>query len=132
MIAELTIHTKTRTEFIDITRDVQSLINNEGFDKGFVFLFNSHTTAGLTINEGADPAVRSDILNALLKLVPHHGGYSHLEGNADAHIKATLTGSSLWIAVENGSLVLGRWQSVFFCEYDGPRTRRVFVKFLSE
>jgi secondary thiamine-phosphate synthase enzyme len=115
--------TRARNEFVDITKEVQTAIS--GAASGILYLFNPHTTAGLTINEGADPAVCRDLLNALGHIVPENLDYQHLEGNSPAHLKTLLTGSSLTLEVEAGQLVLGSWQRIFFCEYDGPRTRTV-------
>lgn len=125
------INTKKRIEFIDITGDVAQAIRGD-LKEGVCIIFCPHTTAALTINENADPSVRKDILSHLEKLIPYKAGYSHLEGNADAHIKASLLGSSLTIIVESGRLVLGRWQGIYFCEFDGPRTRRVHIKVIKE
>lgn len=122
------IQTNQKQEFIDITNKISELINIE---EGICIVYCPHTTAGLTINEGADPAVRKDILNTLNKLVPNNLDYKHLEGNSPAHIKASLMGSSLNILIEEDKLKLGTWQSVFFCEFDGPRNRNVYVKFIT-
>ena len=128
MINNINIKTKTRNEFVDITAEIQSLIDNAGIKSGTCHVYVPHTTAGVTVNEGADPSVTKDILNTLLKLVPHSGPYFHTEGNSDAHIKTSLVGSSQTIIIDEGKLLLGTWQSVFFCEFDGPRHRRVTVK----
>lgn len=114
---------------IDITHDVERLIRGNNVRNGFCHIFVPHTTAGVTINEGADPSVREDIVTILNRLVPWEGGYRHLEGNSAAHIKTTLVGSFEIIAVKDGHLQLGTWQAVFFCEFDGPRTRKVHVRF---
>jgi secondary thiamine-phosphate synthase enzyme len=121
------IKTRARVEFVDITSEVANAVANSKTN-GLCVVFCPHTTAGLTINENADPDVVSDIQNFLNKLVPHTGSYKHSEGNAYAHIKASLMGSSLNILVENGKLVLGTWQGIYFCEFDGPRERKVFVR----
>ncbi len=125
---KIVVSTNSRTEFIDIT----SLIAKEvkEISDGMVVAYCPHTTAGLTINEGADPAVKEDILSVLNDIVPWSFNYKHLEGNSPAHIKASIIGSSVTIIVENGSLQLGTWQRVFFCEFDGPRTRNVWVKLI--
>lgn len=123
----LNISTKTRSEFVDITSKVQDAVSRSKVKDGLCILFCPHTTAGLTINENADPDVQADILNNLERLVPRNGNYSHAEGNADAHIKASLMGSSLNLFIEDGKLVLGTWQGIFFCEFDGPRQRKVHV-----
>ena len=122
-----TVHTSRHTQFLDITREVGSAVNNLGIKNGVVSVFVPHTTAGITINEKADPDVPQDIAQALETAVPWHAQYRHTEGNAAAHVKASLMGSSVHIIVENGLLKLGTWQAVFFCEFDGPRTRDVWV-----
>ncbi len=122
------VSTKKREEFIDITRDVDKVLSQAKIDSGLCVVFCPHTTAALTINENADPSVRRDIVNHLGKLIPEGKGYFHLEGNSDSHIKASILGSSLNIIVEDGRLVLGTWQGIYFCEFDGPRSREVYVK----
>jgi secondary thiamine-phosphate synthase enzyme len=116
-----------RTALVDITSEIQQEVSKAGIDSGSCVVYVPHTTAGITINEGADPAVCHDILSKLNQLVPSGAGYQHLEGNADSHIKASLMGSSATLLVEKGRLVLGTWQKVFFCEFDGPRNRKVYV-----
>ena len=130
MVRYINVRSKSRNEFIDITEMVQEVVKDAGITKGICYLYVPHTTAGITINEGADPSVQRDIINALSRLVPHEMNYFHREGNADAHIKTTLVGSSLNVIVEEGKLLLGTWQSVFFCEFDGPRHRRIAIKFI--
>jgi len=115
-----------RSEFIDITSEVQRIVSKSKIKSSLCTVFCPHTTAGLTINENADSDVVADIINHLNKLVPE-SGFKHSEGNSDAHIKASLMGSSLNIIIENGKLVLGTWQGIYFCEFDGPRERKVFV-----
>jgi secondary thiamine-phosphate synthase enzyme len=122
------VQTRSRIEMVDITSAVQREVSDAGFKDGLCTVYVPHTTAGLTINEGADPAVCRDICDKLGQLVPPDAGYRHMEGNADSHIKASLMGSSAQIIVENGKLVLGTWQKVFFCEFDGPRSRKVYIK----
>ncbi len=122
-----TIKTTTRAEFIDITGSVQSAVAASGVQRGICVVHIPHTTAGITINENADPAVKADILDWLEKAVPRRAGYRHSEGNSDAHIKASLMGPSLSLLVEGGRLVLGVWQSVYLCEFDGARSRQVHV-----
>ncbi len=129
MVKHINVKSKSRIEFIDITNMVQEVIKDTGISNGVCFLFVPHTTAGITINEGADPSVQRDILNSLSRLIPHEMNYFHREGNADAHIKSTLVGTSVHVIVDEGKLLLGTWQSIFFCEFDGPRHRRVAVKF---
>jgi secondary thiamine-phosphate synthase enzyme len=130
MVRYINVRSKSRNEFIDITEMVQEVVKEAGTTKGICYLYVPHTTAGITINEGADPSVQRDIINALSRLVPHEMNYFHREGNADAHIKTTLVGSSLNVIVEEGKLLLGTWQSIFFCEFDGPRHRRIAIKFI--
>ncbi len=130
MVRYINVKTKSRNEFVDITDIVQEVVKDAGVTKGICFLYVPHTTAGITINEGADPSVQRDIINALSRLVPHEMNYSHREGNADAHIKSTLVGNSVNVVIDEGKLVLGTWQAIFFCEFDGPRHRRIAVKFL--
>ena len=126
----LTVKSKARTELIDITSQVKQAVLSSGVKKGFCLLYVPHTTAAVTINESADPNVTEDILMILNKIVPWEGGYRHLEGNSPAHVKSTLVGASELVAIENGSMVLGTWQGIFFCEFDGPRTRNLHVRLL--
>jgi len=121
------VNTQRRICTVDITHQVRQAVRDIGLESGAVLVYVPHTTAAVTINEGADPAVQEDILAKLTELVPHGAKYNHLEGNADAHIKSTLVGVSIVIPVEAGNLHLGTWQKVFFCDFDGPRTRKVFV-----
>lgn len=132
MIVRLDVSTRSQTELQDITSQVQRAVTDSGVQNGVCYVYVSHTTAGVIINENADPSVARDILMTLNKLVPRRGNYSHREGNADAHIKASLVGSSEAILVEGGRLALGTWQGIFFCEFDGPRRRHVLVKVLAE
>lgn len=125
------IITSTQKELIDITHKVSTSLSQCSSHSGILYLFNPHTTAGLTINEGADPDVQTDIIAGLSAIVPQLN-FKHAEGNSPAHIMTLLTGSSLTIQVENGRLHLGTWQRVFFCEYDGPRTRSLNWKFLPD
>jgi secondary thiamine-phosphate synthase enzyme len=126
----LSIRTTARFQMVDITDDVRKVVRESRVASGLCFVFVPHTTAAVTINENADPDVPRDILMELNKVIPLHDNYSHMEGNAAAHIKASLVGASEQIFIEKGELVLGTWQSVFFCEFDGPRTRRVLIKVL--
>ena len=130
MSSSIPVKTSTRIEMVDITAKVREEVSRHGTVNGICMVYVPHTTAGITINEGADPAVCQDILTKLNELVPAGAGYRHLEGNADSHIKASLVGSSVAVFIENGSLVLGTWQKIFFCEFDGPRSRRVSIKIL--
>jgi secondary thiamine-phosphate synthase enzyme len=127
-MTELSVKTSTREELIDITPQVQQVVSDAGIDSGAVTCFVPHTTAGVTINENADPDVKRDILYKLNKEIPQQDGYHHGEGNSDSHIKASLFGASETILVENGRLVLGTWQGIYFCEFDGPRRRKLFVR----
>jgi len=110
-------------ELIDVTTRLQDVISEQGISDGLCTVFNPHTTAGVTINEGADPDVQDDIIGALQRIVPKDYPYKHIEGNSPSHIMATLTGSSVAVFIHKGQLQLGTWQRIFFCEYDGPRTR---------
>jgi len=127
MTKEMTVRTKKRNEFIDITGEVERIVEESGVNEGICTVFVPHTTAAVTINEKADPNVARDIVNTLEKLVPYGGSYLHAEGNSDAHVKSSLVGASETILVSSGRLILGTWQAVFFCEFDGPRTRRCIV-----
>jgi len=124
------VHTNAVMELVDITGLVERELAGAKAVDGVLYLFNPHTTAGLTINEGADPAVKNDIIAALRAVVPLSFAYQHLEGNSPAHVMATLAGSSVALFVERGRLVLGTWQRVFFCEFDGPRARKVLWRFV--
>jgi secondary thiamine-phosphate synthase enzyme len=126
----LTVKSKSRTQLIDITSEVQKAVRSSGISEGLCMLYVPHTTAAITINESADPSVASDIMMVLNEVIPWKAGYRHLEGNSPAHIKSTLVGASEVIAIEGGSLALGTWQGIFFCEFDGPRTRGVHVRLL--
>jgi secondary thiamine-phosphate synthase enzyme len=128
----ISVKTRERTELIDITTDINQLIQKAGIDQGLCMIYVPHTTAAVTINESADPSVKSDILMILNQIIPWEANYRHLEGNSPAHIKSTLVGSSELIAIENRRLVLGTWQGIFFCEFDGPRTRKVDVRIMEE
>ena len=128
MIKFLAIKSKKQIETIDITPEVRRVINDLGVREGICTIFVPHTTAGITINEGADPDVMRDFIDKLDELIPLEGGYLHAEGNSAAHIKTSIVGSSVHIMVDKGEPVLGTWQSVFFCEFDGPRERKVQVK----
>ena len=131
MSEQLEIQTPSHSCFVDITADVQRAVVRSGLREGVCIVFAPHTTAGVTINENADPTVRSDVLTALGRMVPWDAGYEHDEGNAAAHMKASLMGSSQSVIVENGKLKLGPWQAIYLAEFDGPRSRRVFVRTLS-
>lgn len=127
----VTIKTSSRVEFQDITSIVKKFVHEAQVDAGSLMLFVPHTTAAVTINEGADPYVLSDICAQLEKLVPRVGGYGHSEGNSDAHIKASLIGPSLHLPVKDGEILLGVWQAIYFAEFDGPRERRFYIQLLT-
>lgn len=126
----LSVKTSTRTELLDITSRIADQVKQSGVSDGLCMLYVPHTTGAVTINESADPSVRQDILMVLNQIVPWKADYKHLEGNSPAHVKSTLVGASELLAIENGSLVLGTWQGIFFCEFDGPRTRKIHVRIL--
>ena len=126
----LPVKTRERTELVDVTSDVNRVIQESGIVQGLCLLYVPHTTAAVTINESADPSVKTDMLMILNKIIPWEANYRHLEGNSAAHIKSTLVGSSELIAIENRKLALGTWQGVFFCEFDGPRSRKLHVRIL--
>ena len=124
---ELSVPTNTRSEFIDITDQVQAAVRAEGITEGLCHVFVPHTTAGVTINENADPDVSRDVQVTLTGLIPHAGDYRHVEGNSDSHVKSTLVNASATVPVSKGRLMLGTWQAIYFCEFDGPRRRRCLV-----
>ncbi len=129
MVYEIVLKTTGRNQFIDITRQVESIVLQSGVKSGICVIYAPHTTAAITINENADPTVRKDIISSLDKLIPwREPFYEHAEGNSAAHIKSSLVGCSQTVIVQNGKLLLGTWQGIYFCEFDGPRTRRVLVK----
>ena len=128
MIKEIGVKTSSRVELIDITHLVEKAISDSKIKSGLCTIYVPHTTAAVTINENADPSVRRDIIAELNKVIPFDDNYSHLEGNAAAHIKASIIGPSETILVNGGSLVLGTWQGIYFCEFDGPRNRKVIIK----
>jgi secondary thiamine-phosphate synthase enzyme len=124
----ISVRTRSRIEMVDITPAVQKEISKAGLTDGICVVYVPHTTAGITINEGADPAVCQDITKKLNEIAPPGAGYRHMEGNADSHIKASIMGSSVTVLIEDSRLVLGTWQRIFFCEFDGPRSRKVYLK----
>lgn len=130
MLKEIEVRTSRRMEFIDITAEVDAALSEYGAADGICTVFVPHTTAAVTINENADPDVVIDMQSHMEKLVPEEGGFSHSEGNSDAHIKSSLFSPSLTVIVENGRLKLGTWQGVYFAEFDGPRARKVWIKYL--
>ncbi len=132
MLKRFQISTELQTELIDITSNIEKLIKDSKVTEGICSVFVPHTTAGIVINENADPSVKRDFLVELNKMVPDREYYTHAEGNSSAHIKTNLVGSSETIFIEDGRLLLGTWQGIFFCEFDGPRTRSVWVKIVKE
>ena len=129
---EISVKTSFHTQFIDITLKVSEVLQKTGINDGICTVFTPHTTAGITINENADPDVPSDIIKEMEKVVPLNDGYAHIEGNSAAHIKSSLFGCSETVIIRNGTLMLGTWQSVFFCEFDGPRNRKVWVEIIGK
>jgi len=129
---ELKVETPKREVLVNISSEISKIVENSGVKEGVCRIFVPHTTAGITINENADPAVMRDIVSYLGKLIPQTAGFSHMEGNSDAHIKSSLTGSSLDVIVHNGRLVLGTWQGCFLAEFDGPRSRKIYVQVQGE
>ncbi len=132
MLRQLEIRSRSKTEFINITAEVQEVVRNAGIRNGVCHLFIMHTTAGLTVNEGADPAVQRDIIATLNKLVPTDFYYTHAEGNSDAHIKSSLIGTAQTLLIDAGRLVLGTWQAIYLCEFDGPRARQIAIKLMAD
>ncbi len=128
----ITIKTSRHTELKNVTLEIESLVRESACSNGICYLYVPHTTAGVLINEGDDPGVARDIETTLDRLVPHHGDYKHAEGNSDSHIKTAIIGSSESVWIEDGRLVLGRWQAIFFAEFDGPRTRELRVKIVPD
>lgn len=128
MLKTLNIKSRAKTEFIDITDDINEAIKESGIKSGICYIYIPHTTAGITINEGADPSVKRDIITTLNRLIPFEGDYQHMEGNSAAHIKSTAVGVSQFVVIEDGKALLGTWQLIYFCEFDGPRHRRAIVK----
>ncbi|PYU20317.1 MAG: hypothetical protein DMG32_22615 [Acidobacteria bacterium] len=129
---EISVRTERRTQLLDVTAGVAKLVQDSGVQSGVCYVYVPHTTAGVLINENDDPDVAADIEAALARLVPKDGSHRHAEGNADAHIKTALVGTSATIFINGGQLELGRWQGIFFCEFDGPRTRRLRVKIVPD
>ena len=122
------VKTNKRIDMVDVTSSVQEEVSRSGISDGVCMVYVPHTTAAVTINEGADPSVCQDILTKLTEMVPPDAVYRHMEGNSDSHIKTSLVGNSVSVFVENGQLVLGTWQKIFFCEFDGPRSRKAYIK----
>jgi secondary thiamine-phosphate synthase enzyme len=124
--------TSNRNQLVDITPLVQRVVKQSGVESGLCVIYTPHTTAAITINENADPSVKSDIINKLARVFPHQDDYQHSEGNSDAHLKSSVIGCSVSVVIEDGALFLGTWQGIMFCEFDGPRNRRFVVKVLSD
>ncbi|WP_022849886.1 secondary thiamine-phosphate synthase enzyme YjbQ [Limisalsivibrio acetivorans] len=130
-MTEIIVQTSSRSQLIDITKELKRLIRKNEWKDGLLAVWTPHTTAAITVNENADPDVPADITSFLNNKIPKNWGFSHMEGNSDAHIKSSLVGCSETIMVEDGKMLLGTWQGIFFCEFDGPRNRKVWVKFIS-
>jgi secondary thiamine-phosphate synthase enzyme len=130
MLEKFTVYTEKNENLIDITHKIKEIVKKSEKKDGIVLVYTSHTTCSLTINENADPDVKRDILMALKKIVPDNLDYHHLEGNSPAHLKSSMMGFSQNLILENGNLILGTWQGVYLCEFDGPRTRTVYVKII--
>jgi len=128
----LRVKTNRRTQFVDITREVEEAVRESDVKSGVCYVYVPHTTAGVAINEHADPDVASDVEGIFDRLIPHKGPYQHVEGNTDSHMKAILTGTSQIVFIDNGKLALGTWQGIFLCEFDGPRQRTVQIKIVSD
>ena len=128
MLEQIPVKTSGRTQFVDISGEISGIVRKSGVKSGVCYVYVPHTTAAVTINENADPSVPSDILMEFNKRIPFEDGYTHMEGNSAAHIKSSIIGCSETVLIEGGSLVLGTWQGIFFCEFDGPRSRKVFCK----
>ena len=131
MLKTLSVQTSAQTEMVDVTSQVQKELNNSGVEEGRLTLYVPHTTAAIAINEGADPAVKADILMVLNQMVPWKANYQHMEGNSPAHVKASLVGSAETVIISGGRLLLGTWQRIFFCEFDGPRNRKLHLQIAS-
>ncbi|WP_129409494.1 secondary thiamine-phosphate synthase enzyme YjbQ [Marinitoga lauensis] len=132
MLKEFFISTSHRNEFIDITHVIRNFIKESKIKNGIAIIFVPHTTAGITINENADPSVKRDMKEFLNKLIPSESYFTHLEGNSDSHIKSTLVGPSLTVIIKDNDILLGTWQGIYFCEFDGPRQRKFFIKLISD
>ncbi|PLX69630.1 MAG: hypothetical protein C0603_01495 [Denitrovibrio sp.] len=126
----ISVRTSSRNSFVEITQDVARVVNEKNWDNGILVVYTPHTTSAITINENADPDVQADMNSFLSKLIPNLSEFRHNEGNSDSHIKSSLVGCSETIIVENVQMVLGTWQGIYFCEFDGPRTRKVHLKFI--
>jgi secondary thiamine-phosphate synthase enzyme len=131
-LKKINVNSKQREILLDITREIEKMVSESSIQNGVCRLFVPHTTAGITINENADPSVRNDVLTYLAKLIPQYAGFKHFEGNSDAHIKSTIVGTSLEIPIYSNSLILGTWQGIMFAEFDGPRNRELYVQIQGE
>ena len=132
MLIKLNVNTSRHTQMLDITDMVQKAVTDSGVESGICTVFIPHTTAAVTINENADPDVVRDFTTEINKIVPWEDGYHHMEGNSAAHLKSSMIGFSEQIIIDKGRLVLGTWQGIYFCEYDGPRYRKVYIKIISD
>lgn len=132
MLKTIQVNTPDRSAVVDITDLVACIVRDSGVRSGLCLVYIPHTTAGVTVNEGADPAVMEDVLNSLDQLAPWRAGYKHAEGNSAAHIKAILVGGSVHLIIDNGRLLLGTWEHIFLCEFDGPRTRKIRIKIIND
>jgi secondary thiamine-phosphate synthase enzyme len=132
MIEQFTLSTSSRNQLIDITEIVSGYVQRTGVKSGICLVYTPHTTAAITINENADPSVKSDIIRKLADIFPQNDNYDHSEGNSDAHLKSSVIGCSQTLLIEKGSLLLGTWQGIFFCEFDGKRSRKFYVKVISD
>lgn len=132
MIIELNLSTKNRNQMIDITQQINAELSKKGINNGFCIIYTPHTTSAITINENADPDVCADMLKGLTNISPDDSSYKHLEGNSDAHIKSSLVGTSETVIIDNSRLKLGTWQGIYFCEFDGPRNRHVWIKIIED
>ncbi|WGS65033.1 secondary thiamine-phosphate synthase enzyme YjbQ [Marinitoga aeolica] len=132
MLKEFFISTSHRNEYIDITHNIRDFVKESKIKDGIAIIFVPHTTAGITMNENADPSVKRDMKEFLNKLIPSESYFTHLEGNSDSHIKSTLVGPSLTIIIKDNDILLGTWQGIYFCEFDGPRRRKFFIKLMSD
>ena len=132
MLEKIKVSTHQRNELVDITEKVKTVVKKNKTKQGTVHVYCPHTTAAITVNENADPSVQSDISSTLSTLIPHQGNYAHMEGNADAHVKAAIVGSSRTLFVQDNRIAFGTWQGIYLCEFDGPRTREVWVKVIEE
>jgi len=130
MFEQTTLKTRAKVELIDITSQIKDIVNKSGIKNGIVQINVPHTTAAVTINENADPSVKDDIIMELNKIIPFNDNYKHLEGNSAAHLKSSIVGGNETVIIDNGNLILGRWQGIIFCEFDGPRRRKVDIKFV--